>query len=110
MSKFNLPDSGPWQLADKDLHTLDAWRYTLGGFTATSKKYHNFKIDGDDYSHIDMSEAGRRLQDESDIAIANAFRMDPSTLTPKVSCSHVWKHYEGFTQIYDFCEKCDVKK
>jgi len=26
------------------------------------------------------------------------------------TCSHSWKTYHGFTEQYDFCEKCDTKK
>jgi hypothetical protein len=25
-------------------------------------------------------------------------------------CTHSWKSYQGFTQQYDYCEKCDAKK
>ncbi len=25
-------------------------------------------------------------------------------------CNHTWKTYQGFTDTYDFCEKCDLKK
>jgi len=24
-------------------------------------------------------------------------------------CSHNWKQYNGFTETYKFCEKCDIK-
>ena len=32
--------------------------------------------------------------------------------SPSVSkeCMHVWKNYQGFTDNYDYCEKCDLKK
>lgn len=26
------------------------------------------------------------------------------------TCQHQWKKYEGFTEIYDYCEKCDLKR
>ena len=26
------------------------------------------------------------------------------------SCSHEWKKYEGFTEVYNYCTKCDVKE
>lgn len=26
------------------------------------------------------------------------------------TCTHEFKHYIGFTQVYDYCTKCDVKK
>lgn len=29
-------------------------------------------------------------------------------LTP--ICTHYWKTYQGFTESYDFCVHCDVKK
>ena len=25
-------------------------------------------------------------------------------------CSHQWKHYQGFTEEYTFCEKCEARK
>lgn len=25
-------------------------------------------------------------------------------------CSHSWKSYQGFSESYDYCEKCDLKK
>jgi hypothetical protein len=25
-------------------------------------------------------------------------------------CDHAWKLYEGFSNRYEYCEKCDVKK
>jgi len=25
-------------------------------------------------------------------------------------CAHVWKHYQGLLNSFDFCEKCDIKK
>lgn len=25
-------------------------------------------------------------------------------------CSHQWKKYVGFTQVYDFCTVCDAKR
>lgn len=28
----------------------------------------------------------------------------------KTACDHTWLPYEGLTQKYDYCEKCDVKK
>ncbi len=34
--------------------------------------------------------------------------------TPKVilksNCNHNWKSYQGFTENYDYCSKCDLKK
>lgn len=30
----------------------------------------------------------------------------PATLI----CNHTWKNYEGFTERYQYCEKCDEKK
>lgn len=30
--------------------------------------------------------------------------------TPVPGCSHSWKKYHGFSEIYDFCEKCDKKR
>lgn len=34
------------------------------------------------------------------------------TLCPEdlPTCDHSWKHYEGFSSNYDYCEKCDQKK
>ena len=26
------------------------------------------------------------------------------------ACQHEWKKYVGFTQVYDYCAKCDEKK
>lgn len=28
----------------------------------------------------------------------------------KLPCNHQWKHYEGFTKTYDFCETCGMKQ
>ena len=28
----------------------------------------------------------------------------------KPQCSHSWKHYQGLSQEFDYCEKCDEKK
>lgn len=28
----------------------------------------------------------------------------------KVACSHKWVEYEGFTDYYEFCDLCGVKK
>lgn len=28
----------------------------------------------------------------------------------KKVCYHDWKYYEGFTDIYYFCKKCDLKR
>jgi hypothetical protein len=28
----------------------------------------------------------------------------------KKQCDHNWKLYEGFSESYDYCEKCGVKK
>lgn len=25
-------------------------------------------------------------------------------------CNHSWKSYQGFSENYDYCEKCDIKK
>lgn len=25
-------------------------------------------------------------------------------------CTHYWKSYQGFTETYAYCEKCDLKK
>lgn len=25
-------------------------------------------------------------------------------------CSHDWKHYEGFSEVYDYCIYCDIRK
>jgi hypothetical protein len=34
---------------------------------------------------------------------------DSSPNYPK-DCAHQWKSYDGFTDKYDFCEKCDLKR
>lgn len=26
------------------------------------------------------------------------------------TCSHSWKTYNGFTESFEFCDKCDIKK
>jgi hypothetical protein len=26
-----------------------------------------------------------------------------------IECNHEWQHYEGISEKYDFCKKCDVK-
>jgi len=26
-----------------------------------------------------------------------------------VECIHEWKKYEGFTDVFDYCVKCDIK-
>lgn len=26
------------------------------------------------------------------------------------SCSHVWKHYTGFTDSFTYCDRCDLKR
>jgi hypothetical protein len=28
----------------------------------------------------------------------------------KVGCDHTWKQYQGFTENYEYCSKCDLKK
>lgn len=43
------------------------------------------------------------------------FYIDPETLKienvyPDDWCYHEWKTYEGITDKYDYCIKCDVKK
>jgi hypothetical protein len=63
--------------------------------------------------------------DESDICLAKikidfteAVRDNPPSFLKALinskkagnSCEHVWKTYEGFTNKYDYCEKCDEKK
>lgn len=27
-----------------------------------------------------------------------------------LDCDHDWKQYQGFTENYDYCSKCDIKK
>jgi len=29
---------------------------------------------------------------------------------PKISCSHEWTTYVGFTDTYEYCKTCDEKK
>ena len=29
---------------------------------------------------------------------------------PNNECNHEWKEYEGITQKYNYCVKCDIKK
>lgn len=34
-----------------------------------------------------------------------------NVFTPKTqACTHTWKHYKGFTESYDYCEICDLKR
>lgn len=28
---------------------------------------------------------------------------------PVAECNHEWRHYVGFTEVYDYCVKCDKK-
>jgi hypothetical protein len=37
------------------------------------------------------------------------FRESNIQATPK-PCTHTWKRYIGFTDSYDYCEKCDAKR
>lgn len=30
--------------------------------------------------------------------------------SPQVSHTHIWKEYTGFTEQYEYCEVCDMKK
>ena len=32
------------------------------------------------------------------------------TIDDNQSCQHTWKKYIGFTEVYDFCTKCQDKK
>jgi hypothetical protein len=32
------------------------------------------------------------------------------TRTIDIICSHSWKQYQGFTETYDYCVKCDKKR
>lgn len=33
-----------------------------------------------------------------------------SNSVTSVRCNHKWKKYQGFTDSYEYCEHCDVKK
>lgn len=33
-----------------------------------------------------------------------------SVSEPPARCWHEWKHYQGFTENYDYCTKCDAKR
>jgi hypothetical protein len=42
------------------------------------------------------------------ITLPEGFSLDLSKL--ELGCTHEWQHYEGITNRFDFCTKCDVKK
>jgi len=90
---------------DYDEHYLDAVRYLFGSL--------NDDIEDDSEEEyprmVGMSEW---LKQEADRATNNTFPyvgVDWGRMEPK-SCDHKWAKYQGFTENYTFCEKCDVKK
>lgn len=36
-------------------------------------------------------------------------RIDTSGVT-KAKCQHAWKHYQGFTESFEYCDICNEKK
>lgn len=53
---------------------------------------------------INMSDQLRKLTGEPE-AFSNSLPLIPSK-----SCTHQWQPYEGFTDKYEFCSKCDLKR
>ena len=59
-----------------------------------------------------LSQLMKALEAGSYNASPSAFRGEPLQVESleSVFCGHTWKKYEGFTDVYDYCEKCNEKR
>ena len=91
---------------DYDDHYLDALHYLMGSLSD------DMEVDPDE-EYPPMIGMSKWLQQEAEAAAANAFpntTVDWDRIYPTQTCSHEWKVYNGFTETFEFCQKCDVKK
>lgn len=90
---------------DYDDHYLDAVRYLFGSL--------NDDIEEDpEEEYPRMSGISEWIRQEAERVTSDVFPnvgVDWARMEPK-SCSHEWKTYNGFTESFEFCQKCDVKK
>jgi hypothetical protein len=118
---------------NKDNDTFDAMRYAMNGITdeeqdATIYRDSLWKSFDEETTRI----VKRSIENgcKGTIAISSG-DIDPSaldefrknwtkTLEPYIGqpvknlrqdfCNHIWKKYQGFTESYEYCEKCDKKR
>ena len=78
---------------------LDAMTYMLTG--AIKWEYTYFYCDGDKWT---------LLSDNKPIELKTQLKPEDCLFGPISRCQHSWKPYRGFSESYDFCEKCDLKR
>ena len=103
---------------DYDNDYLDAIRYMMGGINDAIDDY-------DPDEEYRMIGIGKQVMDalvEQELERQELLKKIGDSMFPYVgvdfarmepearSCSHEWKTYNGFTETFEFCQKCDVKK
>ena len=92
-------------LKDFSDHTIDAFKYQTSHvgqvvYYTDTRSIHNADV------AIDMSNFSVYIIQQS----LDGINWDIVGSTDKTQCNHQWKLYEGFTNSYQYCEKCDQKK
>lgn len=101
---------------DYDDHYLDAIRYMMGGISD------DLENDPDE-EYPRMIGISKQIMDaivEQELERQEQLRSLANNMFPYVGvdfarieptiCYHEWKTYHGFTESFEFCQKCDVKK
>lgn len=82
------------QIIETNLHLNRTWGMDWSGFTIveTDEEYRN---------------RAKMYSIEYDPMIGSFVARSIST---SKACTHSWKSYTGFTEVYEYCSKCDEKK
>jgi len=66
--------------------------------------------DGSEYYHISWDSGAAEIRRASIADIDLDFDFPHSTSNATDKCNHRWKTYVGFTESYEYCELCNVKR
>ena len=102
LQPINPPKVDPTLNSD----VVDAFRYMMQGYEKAMERATASLLD----TFSPKTSHGEFFLDASPyIELKHQLRPE-DIVTAGHSCDHSWKLYEGFTNRYEYCEKCDVKK
>lgn len=65
------------------------------------------------YNGINGSCDIKSIQESYNKLMSDMLKSQDEMSKPKISvksCDHIWKHYQGLNEIFDYCETCNEKK